>query len=77
MEYLTVSYGGVEWDVRGEYVPYREGRSHLPNGDPGYDDEGGYLDGLEISIGGQDITEYLDDRVVYAIEDEAMKQVSV
>ena len=40
----------IEVEVTGHWVPFVKGRMHLSNGDPGYPDEGGYFE--EIEIGG-------------------------
>jgi hypothetical protein len=38
----------IEVEVTGHWVPFVKGRMYLSNGDPGYPDEGGYFEEIEI-----------------------------
>ena len=40
----------LEIKVTGSIVPFQKGRQYMPNGDPGYPDEGGYCEDLTACL---------------------------
>ena len=49
---LYVERDGIEQEVEvsGTITPFRRGCLYLPNGDPGYEDEGGELEDIECDV---------------------------
>jgi len=59
----TITYWGVEIDIEYWYEPLVRGRMYMDNGDPGYPDEGGEFTIEKATIGNQDVTELLEDKL--------------
>ena len=59
----TIKYWGVDIDIEYYYEPFVPGRMYMSNGDPGYPDEGGEFYIEKAFIGGQDVTELLEDKL--------------
>ena len=59
----TINYWGVDIDIEYYYEPLVRGRMYMDNGDPGYPDEGGEFLIEKAFIGGQDVTELLEDKL--------------
>jgi hypothetical protein len=59
----TINYWGVDIDIVYQYEPFVPGRIWMDNGDPGYPDEGGEFYIEKAFIGGQDVTELLEDKL--------------
>ena len=59
----TIKYQNVEIDIEYYYEPLVRGRMWMDNGDPGYPDEGGEFYIEKAFIGGQDVTELLEDKL--------------
>lgn len=59
----TINYWGVDIDIEYYYEPFVPGRMYMSNGDPGYPDEGGEFYIEKAFIGGQDVTELLEDKL--------------
>ena len=59
----TINYWGVDIDIVYQYEPFIPGRMYMDNGDPGYPDEGGEFYIEKAFIGGQDVTELLEDKL--------------
>ena len=70
----TVDYEGIRFEVSGEYIPLVKGRKYMSNGDPGYPDEGGYIENLDISLGGNSLMEVLKESAIEDIEALAMEE---
>jgi hypothetical protein len=59
----TINYWGVDIDIEYYYEQFVPGRMYMSNGDPGYPDEGGEFYIEKAFIGGQDVTELLEDKL--------------
>jgi hypothetical protein len=66
----TVTYGGIEFEVEGEYLPYTPARI---TADPYYSEppDGGYFEEFDVLIGGNSIFEMLTEATVEKIEELA------
>jgi hypothetical protein len=62
----SVQYGGLEFDVIGDFVPYSKATRDEPS-------EGGYLDDARIMLGEHDVTDMLDYDYRCAIETLAVQ----
>jgi hypothetical protein len=59
----TINYWGTDIDIQYYYEPFTPGRMYMNNGDPGYPDEGGEFYIEQAWIGGQEVTELLEDKL--------------
>lgn len=73
---VIVEYMDIEFIVRGTYEPLVRGVHTLSNGDPGYPDEGGFIDEIEIYIDEVDVTDVLSSVAFECISERAYEVVT-
>jgi hypothetical protein len=72
----TFGYGGIAFEVEGDYTPYRAGTAYNKRGDPGDASEGGGFEEFDILINGVSVYELLRPSVVNALEELAAEDAA-